>query len=129
MFKALDFDAFTSTSCEFSKRSHMNSETAAHFPEALASPSEVTYDRAFNCRRHFITRHMRSRTGLLRDVWRSFIEFRVNACTPAYELLVNPAFNWRYSSNISDYNVAYIVKKTLLNALVNKSALLPGAVI
>jgi hypothetical protein len=107
----------------------MSSETAAHFPEALASPSEGTYDRASNRRRHLITLHKRLYVGRLRDARRFFIELCVNLRTPAYKLLVNPALNQRHSSNISDYNVAYIVKKTLLNALVNKSASLPGAVI
>ena len=90
---------------------------------------QVTDHGAFDRRRHLNTRHIRSHMGLLRDVQRCFIELCVNLRTPAYKLLVNPAPNQRHSSNISDYNVAYIVKKTLLNALVNKSAFLPGAVL
>jgi hypothetical protein len=107
----------------------MSSETAGHFPEALASPSEITNDRAFSRRRHLITRHMRSHVGRLPDARRFFIELCVNLRASAYKLLVNPARNQRNPSNISDYNVAYIVKKTLLNALVDKSAFLPGAVL
>jgi hypothetical protein len=107
----------------------MSSETSAYFPEALASPSEVTHDRAFNRRRHLITLHKRSYVRRLIDVRRFSVESCLNLRTPAYELLINPAVNQRHSFNISDYNVAYIVEKTLLNALVNKSVLLPGAVI
>jgi hypothetical protein len=81
------------------------------------------------CRRHVNTRHTRSHTGFPRDVRRFFIELCVNLHTPAYKRLVNPALNQRNSFNFSDYNVAYIVEKTILNPLVNRSAFLPGAVI
>src|SRR5271168_601209 len=100
----------------------MSSKAAAYFREALASPSEVRVpaqsaseipDLPDTIQTHLNTRHIRSRTGLLGDARRSFMELRVNLHSPAYELLVNPAPNQRNSSNISDYNVAYIVEKTL----------------
>jgi hypothetical protein len=89
---------------------------------------QVTYHSAFEGR-HLNARPMPSRTGRPRDCRQSFVELCVNLRTPMSKPLVNPALNQRYSSNIPDYNVAYIVKKTLLNALVNKSAFLPGAVL
>ena len=87
-------------------KANMTSEIA-HFPEALPSPSETTYHRAFNHGRHLKTRHIRSHTEVLRDAHRLVIESCVNPHPRTHNILVNTADDQRQMADLSDYNVAH----------------------
>jgi hypothetical protein len=106
MLKDLKFDAFEGPGWAYSNMSHMSSESVAHVPEALASPSKAAYHRAF-IRGHLKTRHIRSHTEVLRDARRFFIELCVNPHPRTHNILVNGADNQRQTADLSDYNVAH----------------------
>ena len=106
MLKDLKFDAFEGPSWAYSNMSLMSSATAAHVPEALASPSKATYRRVFN-RRHLDTLLMRSHKEVLRDAQRFFIELCVNPHPRTHNILVNAADNQRQMADLFDYNVAH----------------------
>jgi hypothetical protein len=101
----------------------MSSKAAAYFREALTNPSEAPGPAQ-------VASEIPS---ALPDTMQTFRRFLIKGCvnlhSPTDKLLVNPARNQRRSANIPDYNVAYIRRKTILTSLVDKSALLPGAVI
>jgi hypothetical protein len=88
------------------RKAYMTSEVA-YFPEALASPSEATYHRAFNRGRHLKTRHIRSHAEVLPDPQRFFIELCVNPHPRTHNILVNTVDNQRQMADLSDYNVAH----------------------
>jgi hypothetical protein len=90
----------------------MSSGIPALFPEALASPSEATYHRAFNRGRHLKTRHIRSNKEVLRDARRFFIELCVNPHPRIHNILVSGADNQRQMADSSDYNVAHNSQNT-----------------